>query len=198
MTIYAARIHQMNESGKNNLSNCANSARKLRIMTSDQLEHLRKSRRLTRAQLAQELGDCSASTVVNWESGRSPVPAWVEDKMLQSVRVELPLAKLYSLYALAARKRIPFEEMLSDAISQYVESEAAAVGPVTSREASLHSNAPGQLDARELDEAMRNQTERNKRLLERASAPPALRALPDPEKAAGEDTHTSGRKKRAQ
>lgn len=95
-------------------------------MTGEELEHLRKSRKLTRAELAEELGNCTASTIVNWESGRSPVPVWVEEKMLQKVRVDLPLDELNALVNLAIKRGLNFEDILAEAITRYVEAESKA------------------------------------------------------------------------
>lgn len=85
-------------------------------MKGDQLRHLRENRGLTREQLAKELGDCSASGIVKWETGVSPVPTWVEEKMLRSVKLELPLEELELLLDYAKREGISFTHLLGDAI----------------------------------------------------------------------------------
>ena len=66
-------------------------------MTPETLRYLREQRGLTREELAEFLGDCSASTVNKWERNINPVPAWVEDKMLRSIPITLPLDELYLL-----------------------------------------------------------------------------------------------------
>jgi DNA-binding XRE family transcriptional regulator len=48
-------------------------------ITLEQLLQLRKERRLTRAELAQQLG-CSAGAIVQWEGGKRSIPAWVAEK----------------------------------------------------------------------------------------------------------------------
>ena len=80
---------------------------------------LRKSRELTREELAVELG-CSASAIVHWEGGKRTIPPWVEEKMLSNVRVELPLDDLALLVDYARRHKLDFEHLLSGAIRDYI------------------------------------------------------------------------------
>lgn len=89
-------------------------------MTASQLRQLRESRGLTRAELAEELGDCSASTVNKWERGMHAIPAWVRDKMLGHVKLDLPLEELQILLEVARVRRVDFSKLLAEAIRAYI------------------------------------------------------------------------------
>lgn len=100
-------------------------------MNGDQLRALRESRGLTRQELADELRDCSASGIVKWESGVSPVPAWVETKMLQGVRVELPISDLHHLLDYARTNSMDFSSVLSEAVRQYLAAKPSKIKPIS-------------------------------------------------------------------
>lgn len=89
-------------------------------MTGRQLRELRVARGLTREKMAKELGNCSASGIVKWESDISPVPSWVAEKILRTVKVELPLEDLHELMDFARSKNIGLHELLSGAIRDYL------------------------------------------------------------------------------
>lgn len=93
-------------------------------MKAHQLTELRKSRGLTRAGLAVEL-NCSAAAIVHWERGTREIPAWVEEKMLRSIPVALPLADLSNLLDLARDRQQDFQTMLAHAIREYLARHAA-------------------------------------------------------------------------
>lgn len=90
-------------------------------MTGEQLKALRDGRSMTREQLAAELGDCSPSTINKWERNINPVPEWVAEKMLSSVRISFPLTDLHELLDLAREEGISFEDLLSQAIQDLIE-----------------------------------------------------------------------------
>lgn len=85
-------------------------------MTPETLRYLREQRGLTREELAEFLGDCSASTVNKWERNINPVPAWVEDKMLRSIPVTLPLDELYLLINEAHKSNRSAASILGESI----------------------------------------------------------------------------------
>ncbi|MBB5038236.1 helix-turn-helix domain-containing protein [Prosthecobacter dejongeii] len=85
-------------------------------MTGEQLRTLRESRDLTREELAAQLGNCSASGIVKWEGGISPVPQWVEEKMMGASVIKFPLSELYELLMMAKEENISFDDLLSEAI----------------------------------------------------------------------------------
>ena len=89
-------------------------------LTGEQLRSLRISRDLTREELADFLGGCSASGVVKWESGISPVPEWVAEKMLRAVPIELPLEDMQELIEHARLHDIDFSTLLGQAIREYL------------------------------------------------------------------------------
>lgn len=66
-------------------------------MTPETLRYLREQRGLTREELAEFLGDCSASTVNKWERNMHAIPQWVEDKMLRHIPIQLPYQELHEL-----------------------------------------------------------------------------------------------------
>jgi transcriptional regulator with XRE-family HTH domain len=51
-------------------------------MTAKDLKDTRERLKLTQAEMSAKLGCKSLSTYRNWEQGVSPVPAWVDDKIL--------------------------------------------------------------------------------------------------------------------
>lgn len=85
-------------------------------MTGQQLRDLRDSRSLTREQLAEQLGGCTAQAIVKWERDERPIPAWVEEKMLRTVQIRLPLAELHELLDLAREENLSFEQLLAESI----------------------------------------------------------------------------------
>jgi|GEM_PF-2131296 len=91
-------------------------------MTAEQLRHLRESRDLTRDELASEL-QCSASAIVHWEGGKRSIPAWVEEKMLRKVKVEMPLEDLDILLEHARATGKNFQQVLGDALRRYLRDE---------------------------------------------------------------------------
>lgn len=88
-------------------------------MTPETLRTLRESRGLTREELAIEL-KCSASAIVQWEGGKRSIPDWVEEKMLSTVQVQLPLSDLHSLLDYARESGESFETFLSTAVREYI------------------------------------------------------------------------------
>jgi transcriptional regulator with XRE-family HTH domain len=85
-------------------------------MTGQQLRELRDSRNLTREQLAEQLGGCTAQAIVKWERDERPIPAWVEDKMFRSVQISLPLEELHELLDLARAENLSFEQLLAESL----------------------------------------------------------------------------------
>lgn len=95
------------------------------IMTADQLRTIRESRRLTRKEFADELGDCSESTVNKWERGVNPVPAWVEDKILRKVRFDVNLEDLQVLMEHGRTQGRGLDSILAEAVHEYAEKHRA-------------------------------------------------------------------------
>lgn len=95
-------------------------------MTGPQLRRIREVRNLTRQQFADELGDCSASGVVKWESGVSPVPNWVEDKILGKARIEIAIEDLVSLADEASDRNVSLNQVLGEAVRDYSQKKQAA------------------------------------------------------------------------
>jgi transcriptional regulator with XRE-family HTH domain len=89
-------------------------------MTPEQLKQLRKSRCLTRDQLAAELGGCTAAAIVQWESNRRSIPAWVEEKMLRNVPLTLPIEDLQALMDLSRESGQDFAAVLGQALRDYL------------------------------------------------------------------------------
>jgi transcriptional regulator with XRE-family HTH domain len=89
-------------------------------MTGDQLKELRTGRGFTRAQLAEELGDCSPSTINKWERGINPVPNWVEEKLLRDTKFELPMEDLHVLLDYAREQGLSFEQVMAKAVREYL------------------------------------------------------------------------------
>ncbi len=90
-------------------------------MTPETLRYLREQRGLTREQLAEFLGDCTASTINKWERDMHAIPAWVEDKMLRSLPVTLPLDELYLLLDEAHTTGRSAATLISEALRLWLE-----------------------------------------------------------------------------
>ena len=81
--------------------------------------HLRKSRSLTREQLAVELG-CTAPAIVKWERGERAIPAWVDEKMLRNMPLTLPIEDLQTLLDLSRKTGRDFAAILGQAVRDYL------------------------------------------------------------------------------
>lgn len=84
---------------------------------------------MTREQLAADLGDCSPSTINKWERNINPVPEWVAEKMLNSVRISFPIDELHELLDLARSEDLSFEDLLSEAIRELVKARRSRSKP---------------------------------------------------------------------
>jgi transcriptional regulator with XRE-family HTH domain len=91
-------------------------------MTGEHLRSLREARGMTRDQLAAHLGDCTGSTINKWERNINPVPGWVAEKMLQTVKVSFPLGDLHQLLDLSRELDISFDELLAEGIQLVIAS----------------------------------------------------------------------------
>ena len=89
-------------------------------MTKEALRKIREDRGLTREQLAQQLGGCKAGAIVQWEGGTRTIPFWVEEKLLRSVDVTLPITELKELVDYAVQTSQPFEALVASAIREYL------------------------------------------------------------------------------
>ena len=90
-------------------------------MTGSQLKALRLSRNLTQPELSNYLGDSTASMVCRWEKDLYPIPAWVEEKLLASTELQLPLDQLQRLMHVASTRGLDFGQLLTQAIRAYLD-----------------------------------------------------------------------------
>ncbi|MCG3206299.1 MAG: hypothetical protein KCHDKBKB_03033 [Elusimicrobia bacterium] len=95
-------------------------------MTKEQLESLRKSRGLTREQLAADLGGCTAQAIVKWERGERAIPAWVEEKMMRAIPVTLPLDELHLLLDEAQASGLSADQIIAEAIRLWLKTKRPA------------------------------------------------------------------------
>ena len=86
-------------------------------MTPDQLRHHRGDR--TRDEFAEFLG-CSASAIVQWEGGKRTIPDWVEEKVLRSIELTLPIEELHALLDYARKHNKSFTQILGEAIRAHI------------------------------------------------------------------------------
>lgn len=105
-------------------------------MKAEQLETLRKSRGLTREELANELGGCTAQAIVKWERGERSIPAWVEEKMMRSIPITLPLDELHLLLAEAQASGKSAETIIAEAIRLWLKAQRPAenILPILARQ----------------------------------------------------------------
>lgn len=94
-------------------------------MNGPQLQALRQQRQLTQSQLADFLGDTSPATVSKWEAGKHAIPQWVEDKMLATTGLSLPLEMLQKLMAYASAQNLDFGDILRAAVTDYLRKQSA-------------------------------------------------------------------------
>lgn len=87
-------------------------------MTPNQLRFLREQRNMTRDDLANYLGDCTASTINKWERSINPVPAWVADKMFSKMPVEFTLEELAEMYELCREEACSMSELIQDGVRE--------------------------------------------------------------------------------
>lgn len=110
-------------------------------MTHHTLRYLREQRGLTREQLADYLGDCTASTVNKWERGINPVPAWVQDKMLRSIPVKLPVEEMLQLLTEAQATGQSAESILADACRLWLAGHRSTSQPCQTPQTTVASTA---------------------------------------------------------
>jgi transcriptional regulator with XRE-family HTH domain len=89
-------------------------------MTASQLLQIRKNRGLTRQQMAEFLGSCTGSGVNSWENNAAPVPDWVEEKLLRTTAITLPIEDLFRLLEIAREEGLPFDALLTQSIREYL------------------------------------------------------------------------------
>jgi len=93
--------------------------------------------------MAEELGDCSPSTINKWERGINPVPNWVEEKLLRTTKFDLPIEDLHVLLDYARENGSNFEEIMAIAVREYLTARKKSgkvvplptIGPPTARAA---------------------------------------------------------------
>ncbi len=111
-------------------------------MTPETLLHLRKSRSLTREELATELGGCTAQAIVKWERGERTIPDWVEEKMLRTIKVTLPLDELHWLLTEALTTGQSAESILADALRLWLHNRQKPVSQANVIEAKQDFTQP--------------------------------------------------------
>lgn len=95
-------------------------------MTPDQLRYLRDERLLTREALAEELGDCTASTINKWERGINPIPSWVADKLFSKLPIEFTVQELSEMYDLCREEAFSMGELIQEAVRMRLEQRRAS------------------------------------------------------------------------
>lgn len=99
-------------------------------ITPEQLLHLRKERRLTRQELALELG-CSAGAIVQWEGRKRSIPAWVADKMYATLPLHFSIQELAEIFELCQQLGCSMIELLQNSVRanlhQHSKSQTQAV-----------------------------------------------------------------------
>ncbi len=95
-------------------------------MTPEQLRYLRDQRGLTREALAEELGECTASTINKWERGINPVPSWVADKMFAKMPITFTMQELAEMYDLCREEAFSMSELIQEAVRMRLEQRRAS------------------------------------------------------------------------
>lgn len=89
-------------------------------MTAEQLRHIRENKGWTRDKMALELGGCTAQAIVKWERSERPIPAWVEEKLMRTVEMALPLTDIRDLIDASIEADKPFELLLAEAVREWL------------------------------------------------------------------------------
>ena len=111
-------------------------------MTPEQLRYLRDERGLTREALADELGDCTASTINKWERGINPIPAWVADKMFAKMPVSFTIQELAEMYDLCREEAMGMSELIQEAVRSKLEQRRASQTPPATKFAQFPAQQP--------------------------------------------------------
>lgn len=117
-------------------------------MTGQQLRSIREARGETREAFAAFLGDCSASTVNKWERDLSPVPAWVAEKAISKLTINLPIDDLQELIDYARAEDVDFIHVLGDAIRELLARRKNPRGRATSVQSTMLVDTPGEYGAK--------------------------------------------------
>lgn len=95
-------------------------------ITSDQLRYLREQQGMTREQLAEYLGDSSASTVNKWERGINPVPSWVADKMLAKLPITFSVQELTEMFDLCREQSCSLSDLIQQSVRTLIDQRRAS------------------------------------------------------------------------
>lgn len=97
-------------------------------MTGPDLHNWRKSQNLTMQQTCELLhGDITQSTLSRWESSDSPIPQWASDILTGHTKVPLKLHELNTLLQHAQLTGQSLNEILAQAIRQYLQKPQTSV-----------------------------------------------------------------------
>ena len=94
-------------------------------ITPDQLRYLREQRRMTREELADELG-CSSGAIVQWERATRSIPSWVADKLFAKMPVEFTIQELAEMYELCREEAFGMSELIQEAVRMRLEQRRAS------------------------------------------------------------------------
>ncbi len=109
-------------------------------MTSEQLRFLREQRGMTREDLANYLGDCSASTVNKWERGIHAVPTWVADKMFAKMPLTFTVQELAEMYDLCREEGFTMSELIQESVQQLIAARRESKTPHATKNTHPGSN----------------------------------------------------------
>jgi transcriptional regulator with XRE-family HTH domain len=89
-------------------------------MTGTGLREWRKSHGWTQEQVAEFLRDVGSTTVSRWEKADETLPNWATEKLLTKTTLALPIDELHSMLDYARAQDMSFEELLSEAVREYL------------------------------------------------------------------------------
>jgi transcriptional regulator with XRE-family HTH domain len=102
------------------------------MMNGPQLKQLRTSLGLSLRDLAENqlAGQVTHTTLSRWEASTDPIPEWAMLKLLGTTEISLPLSELHQLLDIARQEHKNFQDILSLAITAYLQSRRnAALAP---------------------------------------------------------------------
>lgn len=91
-------------------------------MTGHDLKQIRESKGWKLRDMADFLRDVSHTTISRWEEAGldARIPSWIEERLIGTIHVTLPLEDLYTLMEHARTQQADFQTFLRAAIREYL------------------------------------------------------------------------------
>lgn len=98
-------------------------------MNGPQLRKWRLDHDLTLREIAEKLDGLTHTTISRWENSKESIPTWASDKLLATTQITLPLDELHQLLDAARAEGKPAQEILDQAIREWLQKRQARSAP---------------------------------------------------------------------